>query len=101
MLSLRASAGGRGGPTVGSDLCLQVLVIAGYALSNSSSICHSMVHRWVPLVPGFNQPDLADHLDANERQGGQWRPHALVRRLMLGDGGHLRSMRLLPFAAAA
>ena len=42
----------------------------------------------------------ADPLDANERQEGQWRSSTQVRGLMSDDRGHLRAMRLLPFAAA-
>ena len=41
-----------------------------------------------------------DHLDANEWQEGQWRSSAQVGGLIPDDGGHLRAMRLLPFAAA-
>jgi len=45
--------------------------------------------------------ELVDPLDANERQRGLCGSSWQVRGLMLGDLGHLRAVRLLPFAAAA
>jgi len=43
-------------------------------------------------------PDL---LGVNERQEGQQGSSKQVRALMSGDRGHMRTMRLLPLAAAA
>ena len=43
---------------------------------------------------------LGDHLDANERQEGQYGSSKQVRAFMPGDRGYMRAMRLLPFAAA-
>jgi hypothetical protein len=43
---------------------------------------------------------MPDPLDANERQEGQYGSSMQVRAFMPGDRGHMRAMRLLPFAAA-
>ena len=44
---------------------------------------------------------IGDLLGVNEWQEGQLRPFKQVRALMSGDLGHLKAIRLLPFAAAA
>jgi hypothetical protein len=49
------------------------------------------------LAPDDIRTDL---LDANEGQEGQCGSSRQVRTAMAGDRGHLRAMRLLPFAAA-
>ena len=41
------------------------------------------------------------HLGVNERQEGLWWSSSLVRGMMTGDRGHLWTMWLLPFIAAA
>jgi hypothetical protein len=45
--------------------------------------------------------ELVELLDANEWQGGQCGSSKQFRKLVSVDRGHLRAMRLLPFAAAA
>jgi hypothetical protein len=58
-----------------------------------------LVARVVTLVAAEVQFD--DLLGVNEWQEGQCGSSWQVRWLMPGDHGHLRTMRLLPFAATA
>jgi hypothetical protein len=48
-----------------------------------------------------SSPMVGDHLGVNERQEGQYGSSKQVKTLMAADRGQVRTIRLLPFAAAA
>jgi hypothetical protein len=75
---------------------------AGPAAEGYSTRPDTELQRPRPLTGiEYELHGLVDLLGVNEWQEGQERSSKRVRALMSDDCGHLRTMRLLPFTAAA